>query len=96
MNNISRISGAYSSIPALGKAESTPTADQKNQNYSFSNGDDQVEISDKARMLSRIADMPEIRQEKVDQIRKQLADGTYDINGKLPQALDRLIDEELG
>ena len=96
MNNISRISGAYSSIPSIGKAETTPTANGQNKNYSYSNGEDQVEISDKARFLSQIADMPDIRQEKVNQIKQQLADGTYDINGKLPMALDKLIDEELG
>ncbi len=96
MNNISRISGAYSSIPTLGKAETTPTANGKNNNYSYNNGEDQVEISDKARFLSQIADMPDIRQEKVDQIRQQLAEGTYDINGKLSMALDKFIDEEIG
>ena len=96
MNNISRISGAYSSIASIGKAETTPAATETNNNFSYNSGEDQVEISDKARFLSQIADMPDIRQDKVDQIRRQLADGTYDIDGKLPTALDRLLKEESG
>ena len=96
MNNISRISGAYSSIPTLGKAETTPTAQETSRNFSYNNGEDQVEISDRARYLSQISDMPDIRQEKVNQIKQQLAEGTYDINGKFSMAFDKLIDEEIG
>ena len=56
---------------------------------------DQVEISDAARYLSKVAALPDIRTEKVDEIRKALAENTYDIDGKLPQALDRLLEEHV-
>ncbi len=57
--------------------------------------DDQVEISSVARYLSRIAAMPGIRAEKVETIRQALADGSYDLEGKVTPAIEKLLDEHL-
>ncbi|MCC6425331.1 MAG: flagellar biosynthesis anti-sigma factor FlgM [Phycisphaerales bacterium] len=50
-----------------------------------------------ATLLSRNPDPVDrpagIRAGLVDRIQRQLADGTYDIDGKLDIALDRMIDE---
>lgn len=54
---------------------------------------DEVEISQTAQFLSRAASLPEIRYDKVSQIRSELAQNTYDVEGKLSEALDRLLDE---
>jgi len=56
---------------------------------------DQVEISPIARFLSQIAAMPDIRQDKVESIREALANGTYDVDANLSEALDMLIQENL-
>lgn len=56
-------------------------------------GADEVSISAEADFLSRINDLPEIRQDRVDDIRSQLAAGTYDVDAKLDTAVDRLLDE---
>jgi negative regulator of flagellin synthesis FlgM len=37
--------------------------------------------------------LPEIRQDRVDQIRAQIADGTYESEEKLEIAVGRLLDE---
>lgn len=55
--------------------------------------DDQVEISPIARFLSAVATMPEIRVEKVEEMRQSLANGTYDIEGKFPTAVQNMLDE---
>ena len=55
--------------------------------------EDQVEISPIAKYLSSIAAMPDIRTEKVERIRQALAEGSYDVNSRLDQALERLLDE---
>jgi negative regulator of flagellin synthesis FlgM len=57
---------------------------------------DHVEISPLGRMLDGIDSMPEIRQERVDEIRRQIAAGTYETSEKLEVALDRLIDDLSG
>jgi negative regulator of flagellin synthesis FlgM len=54
---------------------------------------DQLDISPEADMVSRTRDIPDIRQERVDSIRQQIANGSYDTNEKLDIALSRLLDE---
>jgi negative regulator of flagellin synthesis FlgM len=57
---------------------------------------DQVDISPLGRMLDGISQLPEIRHEKVEEIRRQIAAGTYDTPERLELALDRLMDEFSG
>jgi len=54
---------------------------------------DQVEISDIARLMHKIAQLPEIRTEKVLPVKQALAQGTYESEEKLSIALDELLDE---
>jgi negative regulator of flagellin synthesis FlgM len=54
---------------------------------------DQVDISDAARALDEVHQMPDIRQDRVDAVRQQIADGTYETPDKLDAALERLLDE---
>ena len=54
---------------------------------------DQLDISPEADMVSRTRDLPDIRQDRVDSIRQQIAAGTYDTSEKLDIALSRLLDE---
>jgi len=63
-------------------------------------GGDELKISDAgskaaeaARLVDQIHHVPEVRQERVDQIRSQLAAGTYETQQKLDVALERLLDE---
>jgi len=56
---------------------------------------DRVEISLMARFLSQAADTPSVRTEKVETLRAALGAGDYDVEAKLPQALDRLLDDYL-
>jgi negative regulator of flagellin synthesis FlgM len=57
---------------------------------------DQVEISPLGRMLDGIGDLPEIRYDRVEEIRRQIAAGDYETIDKLETALDRLLDELSG
>ena len=45
------------------------------------------------KLLKRIATMPEIRKEKVTNVRKQLNQGNYDVENRLDLALDIVIEE---
>ena len=45
------------------------------------------------KLLKQIAEMPEIRQEKVSNVRNQLKRGEYDLNEHLDFALDRVLEE---
>jgi len=54
---------------------------------------DELQISDAARIAERGGSASEIRYDRVAEIRAQLADGTYETPEKLDLALDRLLDE---
>jgi negative regulator of flagellin synthesis FlgM len=57
---------------------------------------DQVEISPLGQMLEGIDRLPEIRHERVEAIRAEIASGVYETPEKLEIALDRMIDELAG
>jgi hypothetical protein len=42
--------------------------------------------------LKRIASLPTLRRGKVLDIRRQIADGTYEVGHRLDQAIDRLLE----
>ena len=54
---------------------------------------DQLDISPEADLVSRAREVPDIRQDRVDEIRQQIASGAYESNEKLDIALSRLLDE---
>ena len=54
---------------------------------------DQLDISPEASLISRMADIPEIRADRVAEIKAQIASGVYETEAKLDVALDRLLDE---
>jgi negative regulator of flagellin synthesis FlgM len=56
---------------------------------------DQVELSPELQQLMAKARANEVRQDKVDEIRGQIANGSYETPDKIDQAVDRLIDDLL-
>ena len=94
---INGINGAQSVNPTnqVESAKATQAA-------SITNPTDQVEISAEAELSSQtvdmvnqlqIQDLPEIRTERVAQIREAIESGTYETQEKLDIAIDRLLDE---
>ncbi|HEX4132342.1 MAG TPA: flagellar biosynthesis anti-sigma factor FlgM [Pirellulales bacterium] len=54
---------------------------------------DQIDISPEAQFLTQIGEMPDIRSDRVNQLRAQIASGNYETAAKLDAALERLLDE---
>ena len=54
---------------------------------------DQVDISPEADLVSRINELPDIRTDRVAEIRAQIEAGTYETDDKMETALGRLLDE---
>ncbi|MBN1974684.1 MAG: flagellar biosynthesis anti-sigma factor FlgM [Sedimentisphaerales bacterium] len=44
-------------------------------------------------VLKKIASLPEVRRDKVLNVRKQLTDGKYDLNERLNIALDKVLED---
>jgi negative regulator of flagellin synthesis FlgM len=76
------ISAPHRAAPAQGPSR-TPA----------SYGVDQLDISPEADLVAQVHNLPEIRQDRVAQIKAQIADGTYETDAKLDVALSRLLDE---
>ena len=56
-------------------------------------GADQVEISAEAELISRVHEAPDIRADRVEEIRRQIAAGIYETGDKMNVAIGRLLDE---
>jgi len=44
-------------------------------------------------VLKKIASLPEVRREKILDVRQQLTKGQYDLNGRLDVALEKVLDD---
>lgn len=54
---------------------------------------DELDLSPAALTLEQIRNVPAVRQDRINQIRAQIANGTYETPEKLDIALERLLDE---
>ena len=93
MNDIQGI-GSSRQVRVI-RPQMTPTNDRAASAYTPQARADEVEISQIARYLSKVAMLPEVRSDKVEGIRAALAEDSYDVDGKLSEALDKLIDENM-
>ena len=85
----SQLHGAQSiQAPHSARAvESAPTT------HSTQAAGDRLDISEAGRIAGQMAEIPEIRSERVESIRAALLNGTYETDDKLDAALERLLDE---
>ena len=54
---------------------------------------DRAEFSKAAQLLSKLAELPDVRQDLIDRVRAEIAAGTYETPEKLEIAIDKLIEE---
>lgn len=54
---------------------------------------DSVELSNHAQLLSRISQLPDVRQGLVDQVRAAVADGSYETPDKIDAVVSALAEE---
>ena len=54
---------------------------------------DELQLSEAGQLIGKTHDLPDVRWDRVNQIRAQIADGTYETDDKLRAALGRLLDE---
>ena len=54
---------------------------------------DQVDISPTAELINQVHNLPDIRADRVAELRAQISSGSYETEGKIDLALDRLLDE---
>ncbi|MFW6059912.1 MAG: flagellar biosynthesis anti-sigma factor FlgM [Phycisphaeraceae bacterium] len=77
---------------ALGRAGKTPP--RVPEATEQARGRDHVELSRTAQLLSKIHELPDVRQDVVERVRAEIESGRYDTPGRLETALQRLMEEE--
>jgi len=84
----SHVHGAHHvTAPHAARAASQPTSS------GTPTGGDKLEISPAAQLVSQLSDVPDIRADRVAEIRAAIADGTYETDEKLGQALENFAAE---
>jgi negative regulator of flagellin synthesis FlgM len=88
INGTTHVHGPHGMNPphALHRAQPARTAGS-------AQGVDQLDISNAAEVALQAADGGEIRFDRVNQLRAEIAAGTYETPEKLTMAVDRLFDE---
>ena len=54
---------------------------------------DQVELSSAGRLLNRALQLPEVRTDRIDQLRQEIASGKYETKDRLEKAIDAFLHE---
>lgn len=85
ISSVGRTSALGSARPAP-SVEASPAADALAPQ-------DEVQISSSARMMDELSRTSGVRQERIEQIRQEIADGSYDTPEKLDAALDKFLDK---
>ena len=91
INGLSNLHGAQP-INGLQRTQSTQAAPQAD-NWSTV---DELEISPEAEFVSEVRDIPDIRADRVAEVRAQITSGVYETSEKLDMAVGRLLDEISG
>lgn len=61
--------------------------------YSSGTIQDELDISEAGRLVDNVRNMPEMRMDRIREIRAEIASGTYETDEKLEIAFGRLLDE---
>ncbi len=86
--------GHNKSVGPIGRvADSVPYSGPPRNQQVADTRSDRVELSEHARLLDRLRQMPDVRSELVSAVKQAIADGTYDTPEKLDGAVLQLLDD---
>ena len=86
------VSGIGSVSGATPARAVSPSASQPAAPPSVAGPRDELEISSAGKMLDRLSETPEVRAERLAQIKEAIENGAYDTDEKLEAALSRMFD----
>ncbi len=86
----------HGAVGPINRAAGTSAVSGTERVRAQSNGvpaEDRVELSDRAKWLDKLRQLPEVRQDLIDRIKEEIDRGTYDTPGRLEGALEQLIED---
>ena len=90
INGAFSVHGAQSIKPS---AKSTVTESTNRTEQNIFQPTDEVDFSADVNWVNHVNELPDVRTDRVNEIRAQIQAGTYETEAKLDIALDRLLDE---
>ncbi|MBM4077783.1 MAG: flagellar biosynthesis anti-sigma factor FlgM [Planctomycetes bacterium] len=87
-NGMGPIRGIESTSPQVSANSATSSA----TNSSSVSPQDELELSEVGRSFDSAGESPEVRAKRIDQIKQEIENGTYDTDAKLEAALSRMFD----
>ncbi len=89
---MTQIDGVYSNR-GIGQIRQEPRQPAAAPESSSPGRQDQVDISEAAQLLSRMSGLPDIRQDKVEQVRQAILQGNYETPDKFDVVADKILEE---
>ncbi|MFN0058351.1 MAG: flagellar biosynthesis anti-sigma factor FlgM [Planctomycetota bacterium] len=56
---------------------------------------DEAQISERARLFQKLSEVPAVREERIEELKKLIEDGTYETEERIRGAVDSIIRESL-
>ena len=82
-----------SRITSTGKTDDTQPARPQATESKTSRGEDKVELSGRAQLLSKLHELPDVRTDLVERIKAEIDAGTYETPDKIDAAIDKLAED---
>lgn len=79
-----------SRIASTGKTYDTQAVRPQSSEVKSVRGQDKVELSDRAQLLSKLNELPDVRSDLVERIKAEINAGTYETPDKIDAAIDKL------
>lgn len=69
------------------------TNTNRSDTASATRSSDRVELSDQARLLSKLKQLPEVREDLINSVKSQIDAGKYDTTERFDTAINALLDD---
>lgn len=97
MPDISSIGhGSMGPIERAARMQSAHANKRKTTSNGHGVAGDRVEVSQHARLMQRLRELPEVRVELIERVRRDMAGGAYESPSVIDAAIERLIQEVTG
>ncbi len=77
--------------PSHARLDVSPTTSPPDRMLRSNEPADSVEVSDHARLLNKLRELPDVRHSRVQAIREAISEGSYETEARLQAALDGII-----
>ncbi len=83
----------HPNLYSVNKPNGATTANGNGVAHSATHDRDRVELSEHARFMDQLRELPSIRTERVEAVREAIINGTYETPEKLDIAVSRMLEE---